>query len=62
MIDVLHGRQGSDRGLVANATVLVRGRALALTVVLKQPADQLDLARVRAEIVEWVASLRAANL
>jgi hypothetical protein len=61
VIDVMHNRRGDERNLIGGAEVLIRGRALALTVVLRQPVGQSDLALVRSVVVEWVRAVRAAN-
>ncbi len=61
VIDVIHMRDSTGTRLIGNATVLVKGRALGLTVILRQPSDKLELVRVRSEVVGWVKAFRAAN-
>jgi hypothetical protein len=61
VIDVIHMRDSTGTRLMGDASVLVKGRALSLTVILRHPSDRLELARVRSEVVEWAKAFRAAN-
>ena len=61
VIDVVHRRDSTSTTLIGSSTVLVKERALSLAVLLRQPKDERDLARVRGEVVAWVKAFQAAN-
>jgi len=60
-VDLMLIREGKGWGLTGAALVVVRSRAVALDVVAQNPTDQVELARVRSSLLDWVRAVKAAN-